>query len=232
MDEKELMGMITSGYSWEQILNQVIAWEGMDPWDLDLKKLSETFMKYLSRMDELDFAIPAKYIIIAAVLLRMKSDHLHFLEILDGQETPEIADFDPLDMDLEDNGNGHKFEVNPITSPPKRFARRRVMIDDLVLALRRVMKTQEKRVTRHKRLADKIKINQEDVNKRITGLYQRISALLKGMKDEEVEFSKIVPKWNRENIVKTFSPLMYLENQKKVECRQEEMFKEIFIKRK
>ena len=94
------------------------------------------------------------------------------------------------------------------------------------------MKTQEKRVGRHKKLAEKIKINQEDVSKRITGLYERISGLLKGMKEEEVRFSKIVPKWNRENIVRSFGPLMHLENQKKVECRQEEMFKEIFIKRK
>ncbi len=230
MDEKKLMDMITSGYSWEQILNQIIAWEGLDPWDLDLKKLSVTFMKYLSKLDELDFAIPAKYIIIAAVLLRMKSDHLHFLEILDGQEMPEIEDFDPLD--IEENGNGHRFEVNPITAPPKRFARRRVMVDDLVLALRKAMKTQEKRVVRHKKLAEKIKISQEDVSKRITGLYDRISMLLKGMKEEEVKFSKIVPKWNRDNIVRSFSPLLHLENQKKVECRQEEMFEEIFVKRK
>jgi segregation and condensation protein A len=232
MDEKKLMGMITSGYSWEQILNQIIAWEGLDPWDLDLKKLSEAFMGYLKKLDELDFAIPAKYIIIAAVLLRMKSDHLHFLDILDGQEMPDVQDFDPLDLEVEGNGNGQKFEINPVTAPPKRFARRRVMVDDLVLALRRAMKTQEKRIVRHKRLAERIIINQEDVSRRITGLYQRINALLKGMKEEEVKFSKLVPKWERGHIVQTFMPLMHLDCDKKVECRQEEMFDEIFVKRK
>lgn len=230
MDEKKLMDMITSGYSWEQILNQIIAWEGLDPWDLDIKKLSEAFTGYLRKLDELDFAIPAKYIIIAAVLLRMKSDHLHFLEILDGQENPEIEDFDPIDLETEGNGK-HVFEVNPISAPPKRFARRRVIVDDLVVALRKAMKTQERRSVRHKRLANKIKINQEDVSKRITGLYQRINSLLKGMKEEEVRFSKLVPKWEKTHIVGTFMPLMHLSNDKKVKCRQEEMFKEIFVKR-
>jgi segregation and condensation protein A len=231
VNEKELMKMITSDQSWEQILNQIIAWEGMDPWDLDIKKLSETFNTYLSKLDELNFKVPAKYIIIAAVLLRMKSDHLRFLELLDAQEMPEIDDTDPYDMDTALEGNG-KLEINPINAPPKRFARRRVMLDELVFALKKAMKTQERRYGRRLKHANKIHINHEDVSKRIAGLYEKIGTLLKRLKDEEVEFSKVVPKWEKKSIVDTFMPLMHLDNDKRVACRQDDMFEEIFIKKK
>jgi segregation and condensation protein A len=229
MDEKGLMQLITSECSWEQILNQVIAWEGLDPWNLDLKKLSEAFVQYLEKLEEMDFKVPAKYIIIAAILLRMKSDHLRFLEILESQQMPEVEEFDPI---MLDETNGKSFEVNPISAPPKRFAKRRIVVDELVNALKKALQTHEKKTARRKRLTNKVQISQEDVTKRIANLYTRINGLLKKIKDEEVEFTKLVPKWERGDIVNTFLPLMHLENDKKVACRQDEMFEEIFIKRR
>ena len=91
------MELITSEYSWEQIIYKVIAWEGMDPWDLDITLLSKSFMAYITKMEELDFKVPAKYIIIAAVLLRMKSDHLDFIEQLVYDE----QDLDSLEEQAE-----------------------------------------------------------------------------------------------------------------------------------
>jgi len=229
MDEKQIMQLITSGYSWEQIIYKIIAWEGLDPWDLDLKALSEAFMQYLVSMETLDFKIPAKYIIIAAVLLRMKSDHLKFLEILDGQEIPDIEE---EDGGFEPNTVTQQFEITPINSPPKRFARRRVMVNELVTALRKVLKAQERRHKRRLRMVNKIKIEQEDVTKKIEDLYKRIEDLLKQLKGKEVAFSRLVKKWERQEVVDTFLPLIYLDNAKKVRCRQEQIFDEIFIKKR
>ncbi|MFQ5647788.1 MAG: segregation/condensation protein A, partial [Candidatus Aenigmatarchaeota archaeon] len=229
MDEKQIMQLITSEYSWEQIIYKIVAWEGLDPWDLDLKALSKAFLQYLVRMETLDFHVPAKYIIIAAVLLRMKSDHLKFLEILDGQEMPEI---ETEDSGFELDTGTEQLEVTPISAPPKRFARRRVMVDELVTALRRALSSQERRDTRRIKRVGKVKIEQEDVTKRIEQLYERIEALLKRLKDEEIAFSKLVKKWERKEVVDTFLPLIYLDSDRKVRCRQEEMFSEIFIKKR
>ena len=137
MDEKEIMKLITSDFSWEQVIYKVIAWEGLNPWDLDLKLLTDSFMKHLEKMDRLDFKIPAKYLIIAAVLLRMKSDHLHFLEVVTGaeEELPDLEAFEPDEMDY----GAPQMELNPITAPPKRFAKRQVMVNELIGALRRAM---------------------------------------------------------------------------------------------
>ncbi len=92
-DEKKIMQFLTSEYSWEQIIYEVIAWEGLNPWDLDLAKLSRAFVRYLQGIEELDFRIPAKYIMVACVLLKMKSDYLRaFKEQVTGKEEQELQE--------------------------------------------------------------------------------------------------------------------------------------------
>lgn len=231
MKENEIMNLITSEYSWEQVIHKIIAWEGLDPWDLDLVALSKSFMGYLVKIEELDFKVPAKYVIIAAVLLRMKSDHLQFIDLRTTQE----EEMDGLESEIEIGVEEHtaepqRFDVTPITTPPKRYTRRKIMIDELIVALRRVLKTEDKR-KRMLKIRGKIDIRHEDISERIAELYKRINDLLKQLKEEEVMFSRLVPKWEREKIVETFLPLIYLNNQGKVQCRQDELFKEIYIRR-
>ena len=108
------MDLVTSGHSWEQVIYKIIAWEGLDPWDLDIKALSDSFMDYIEKLEELDFKIPAKYIMIASVLLRMKTDHLNFVEVI--EEDVGFADEDVID---NNNDEQNSFVLNPITMPPK-----------------------------------------------------------------------------------------------------------------
>ena len=123
MKENDIMQLITKDYSWEQVLYNIIAWEGLDPWDLDISKLSEAFMGHVEGLEELDFKIPAKYVIIAAVLLRMKSEHLHFIDWL---TNPEEDAVDEGGGEIEQGAarDVSELEVNPITVPPMRYAQR------------------------------------------------------------------------------------------------------------
>ncbi len=230
MNENRIMELITSEYSWEQIIYKIIAWEGLDPWDLDLTALSRSFLQYISKLKVLDFKIPAKYIIIASVLLRMKSDHLHFIEDF-------IADDhfqDQMESEIEGTvirQEEGKFEVNPITVPPKRYARRKIMVTELIDALRKALTTEEKRKLRGIKARKQIKVKEDNIAIRINKLYERINELMKKIRNEELKFSDLVNKWKRDNIVNTFLPLIYLDNENKVRCRQEEVFDEIYIKR-
>ena len=235
MQEKQILGMITSEASWEQVIYQIVAWEGLDPWDLDLMVLTKGFMNYLKKLDEMDFKVPAKYLMVATMLLRMKSDHLRLMEIVDASEVcevPELEEFeldpDHLDEELEERA---AIEVNPITVPPKRLARKKVVVDDLVAALRRTLRAQERRELRKTGRKKRIKISREDITKKINSLYEKINGLLSEMEKEEVEFSRVVGKWERKNIVENFLPMIHLDNQKKIDARQEEAFNEIFIKK-
>jgi len=229
--ESEILELITKEYSWEQVIYKIIAWEGIDPWDLDLKRLSESFLQYIEKLEELDFKIPAKYLIIAAVLLRMKSDHLEFLEsLVYGDDAIE-----ELENEIESevvSGEEQKFEINPITVPPRRQPTRKIVIDELISALRKALKTHERRKERRIRRRKQIDIRKDDITERIAELYRKIESLLREMKDEEIRFSSLVREWKRNEIVNTFLPLIHLDNDKKVNCRQEKIFDEILIRKR
>ena len=55
MDESKIMDFLVSEYSWEQVIYEIIAWEGLNPWDLDLIKLADSFIVYMGKLKEMDF---------------------------------------------------------------------------------------------------------------------------------------------------------------------------------
>ncbi|MFH1364495.1 MAG: segregation/condensation protein A [Candidatus Aenigmatarchaeota archaeon] len=227
MDEKSIMDLVTSDYSWEQIIYKIVAWEGMDPWDMDLVGFSNAFINYINKMKEVDFKIPAKYVIIAATLLKMKSDHLHLIDHvnqLDGQ-TEDV-------FEVEDVGEERTiFEVNPITMPSSRRPSRKITVNELISSLKKAMITQDRRTARIARARSPIKISRKDISASIASLYERINSIMNKLKNEEVKFSEVVDKWERKDIVDNFIPLLHLDNEKKINCEQEEMFDEIIIKK-
>jgi chromatin segregation and condensation protein Rec8/ScpA/Scc1 (kleisin family) len=233
MDEREIMGLITSEYSWEQIIYKIIAWEGMDPWNLDLSLLSRSFLLYISKMKELDFKIPAKYVVIAAVLLRMKSDHIEYLKGLVQPPQEELAELDTGEVNpIPETANGEiNLALASLNVPSKRQPTRKIVATELITALRNALRTDERRSERSARRRGQIVINEENITERIAGLYRKIDSLLERLKEEEIEFSRLLNKWSREEILDTFVPLVHLDHEKKVHCRQEELFREIYIKK-
>ncbi len=227
MKEKDIMQLITNEMSWEQVLYKVIAWEGLDPWDLDIVKLSETFINHVEKMEELDFKIPAKYVIIASVLLRMKSEHLHFIDWLTNPDEEGVEEVGG-EIDQGDQ-SAPSLEVNPISVPPKRYSSRKITANELVLALRKVINVQEKRQTRTRKARKLIRIEESDITDRINKLYERINMMMNKIKSDEIRFSEVVEKWDRDEVIRKFVPLIYLQNERKVACRQQDFFQEIFI---
>ena len=122
-----------------------------------------------------------------------------------------------------------EIEVNPITMPPVRYAKRKITANELVFALRKVLKMQEKRQVRHEKARKQIRIEDNNINERIANLYERINGLLAKIKQEEIAFSAILQKQERGEMIDTFIPLVYLDHEKKVKCRQEDFFHEIFV---
>ena len=222
--EKRILEYITKDYSWEQVVYEIIAAEGMDPWNLNLSVLSDSFLKYMNKADEIDFRIPAKYIIISAVLLRMKSDFLQFLDFGQEEENGFVDDMPSETTQLA-------LDVSEFSIPSKRLSARRISVNDLIDSLKKIVDTKDRRDLRLKKRMEKIVINQITVTDRIKTLYEKINSILGKIKDDEVKFSNLVPKWDSQNIVETFMPLMHLDHDKKVECVQQEFFDEIYVKK-
>ncbi|HDD45993.1 MAG TPA: hypothetical protein ENG42_00820 [Candidatus Aenigmarchaeota archaeon] len=229
--EEKILELLRSEYSWEQVIYQIIGWEGLNPWDIDIVKLTNAFLRYLERLKEMDFKIPAKYVLVAAVLLKMKSEYLRsFKEQLEeGKEEVEEAEIEAFEEELFDEEG---MEITPITMPPKRVPVRKIVVNDLVKALKKVIETSERRKRRIQDMRKNIRIEREDINLRIKLLYEKITNILEKIKGKEIGFSRIVDRWEREEIVNNFIPLIHLDAQQKITCWQKEFFDEIWIKKR
>jgi segregation and condensation protein A len=213
IDENKMIRTIVLGSDWQEVLANLVVEEGMDPLSVDIVKLTDSFMVYLNKMKEFDFRVPARFVLIAAILLRMKCELLLEEEMkkekIEGSTTPEL-----------------NVEV-PLLSPPIiRKTTRRVSLDELVTALNKAFTFKEKKETKKLRIrkaAEQLIEPAEDVEAKIKEVFDEI---LHGKR----KFSDIVPVWRRKEIVKTFLPLLYLMHRSKIICEQEEFFKEIYIK--
>ncbi|MBI2085418.1 MAG: segregation/condensation protein A [Candidatus Aenigmarchaeota archaeon] len=218
--EEKILKLVVRDHSWEQIIFHLIEAEGLDPNNVDLEKLAKSFVDYISKLEELDFHIPAKMIIIAAVLLRMKSDKLGFEKEL---VMPEV---DQKPEPIE------KIETLPLDVPLRRQPKRRVSVQELIEALRRIVETKEKKERKFLRMQERIEITEDDITEKIDKLYSKIAWVLDRLYGEPLAFSKLVGEWKRKNVVRNFIPLLQLVHQGKVDAEQEDFFKEILITRR
>jgi len=233
VSERGIIDMMASDYPWEQVIYRILCEQAIDPWDIDLTKLTEAFIGYLAKMKRMDFRMPAKYVIIAAVLLKMKADHLDFIDMVkDAMAGPQLPEVEPEDMEAPlDEAPAAPPNFDAVSLHERRVHHRKVMFEELVFALRRAMRTEHRKEMRDTKGRAEIRIERVDISKRINELYNRIDQVLAKLKGDEVPFSSVVDAWTRESILKTFVPLMHLDSEKKVDCHQEKPFDEIFIRK-
>jgi len=221
MNEKKIMNTILFGSDWEAVLQEIVFQENMDPWAIDISKLADSFIKYLGEAKEFDFKIPARFILVAAILLRMKCDTIRFDEKKEETEEKSVEL-----MDISD--------VPELGSPIKRKPTRKVMFDELVDALKKAFEADERKrerrfIIRHN-VEDLIDFEVEDIEQRVEQIYQKVGTLFKN--NDIVKFSNLVSNWSRKEIVLVLLPLLHLAQSDKINLDQEEMFGEIMIKLK
>jgi len=210
--------------SWEDVIIKIIAEEQMDPWSIDIIKLANAFLSYLQKIEELDLRIPARFILIAAILLRMKSDVLTEKEekILIPESEKEVDETLRVLASLP-----------PLQPPLKRIPLKNVSLEELLSALRKAYEVQERRTERKLRIRRAVDVvlpagEVEDITERINSLLNQINSALSEV--ESIEFSRLVKRWGRKEIVESLLPLLHLSQDGKINLIQEELFKEIMVK--
>ena len=214
IDESKLMQTIIAGSDWQEVLSSIVIDEGLNPEDVDITRLADFFMIHMQRLKVFDFRIPARFVLVAAILLRMKCEILLETESekeVKGEEIP------PLNID----------NVPQLLPPIERRPTRKVTLTELILALNKTMEFKERKESKHLRMRQAIETliePEEDVEVRIKDVFSNVLRHGTLMK-----FSDLLPAWRRAEIVRIFMPLLYLSVRGKVELVQEEIFKDIFI---
>lgn len=127
-EEENILKMIIEKESWEEVIYSIVSLENLNPWDIDLVKLTESFLNYINKLQELDFRIPAKIVFVAAVLLRLKADYLSIFEEEPLEEVAKEKPFADLGIDPD---------LIQLGLPMKRMPKRQVTLNELVTALKK-----------------------------------------------------------------------------------------------
>ena len=227
MKEENLLKLILKKESWEDLIYHIVSYEGLDPWNVDIVKLANSFLSYIEKLRILDFRIPAKVVLVAAILLKLKCDALY------PSEKEEEEYFTEEDLKNEElrriKEEISKLDLKP---PIRRIVKRKVTIDELIDALKKAVKVEEKKERTRKILGKRLEEEigeEEDIEKRIEELMKEIENLLSRVGTEKIGFSSLVKRWERDEIVRDFLPLLHLSAMKKVKTEQERLFDEIFI---
>ena len=215
IDENKVIQTIILGSDWQEVLNTLVSEEGMDPLNIDISKLADSFMIHLQKVEKFDFRMPARFILVAAILLRMKTELL--LEEEEKKQLREGEQIQPIDIS----------NIPPLIPPLIRMPTRKVTLEELIGALNKAFEFKERKETkiiRMRRAVERLIEPEIDVEARIQGIYDQIT------KRVTMKFSDLVPVWKRKEIVAAFLPLLYLSMRSKIVCEQEEMFSDITIK--
>ncbi|HLD83825.1 MAG TPA: segregation/condensation protein A [archaeon] len=216
IDEGKLMSTIIAGQDWQEVLTTIVMDDGMDPMNIDISRLADSFMTYLGRLKQFDFRIPGRFILVASILLRMKCDAMLEQDIkkeeIVGEEIP------PLDIS----------NAPQLLPPMMRKSTRSVTLSELVNALNSAFEFRERKETKKLTLMSRVENliePEEDIEDRILRIMGRIVA-----RGGVMVFRDIVPRWERKEIVEAFMPLLYLVARGRIYCEQEEMFADISIR--
>jgi len=179
-------------------------------------KLTDAFVKYLHSLQRFDFRIPARFILIAAILLRMKVELL-----VEKQEREMLQKEEELLINLD---------RIPLLGPPGlRKSTRKVTLTELISALNKAFEFQEKKETsiihRH-RLVENLIEEEEDIEDQIVRIMDIITS---NVKENKVMFSSLVPEWSRGKVIAVFLPLLHLANRQAISLEQEKIYSDFAI---
>ena len=214
--------------TWQSLILDLVRVENMDPWDLDISKLSQKFIEMLKKMQQLDLRISGKVVLAAAIMLKMKSNYLMDKDILafDRLMHPEEYTEDALYEDDKPRPQINLADVRLIPKTPQP-RKRKVSIYELVEALRQALEVKNRR----RQILDAIQITlpdkKIDISIIIEDLYGQIERLFS--KKGKLTFSELLPSREKKDVVNVFLPVLHLSNDRRVDLHQQTHFGEIEI---
>lgn len=218
---------------WQEIIHDLINTEQLDPWNINITLLTNKYLIKIQEMEETDFFVSGKVLLAAALLLRIKSEILlnkyvkGIDDILFGREDKKTYELERIELDEEIP------ELVP-RSPIPRF--KKVTLQELMESLNKAIITENRRIK--KVIIDKNAIREAGISlpKRKFNIKNKIREIYSNLfrhfnenqGSKRISFTDFIGMDKEERII-AFSPLLHLENQKKVWMEQAGHFEEIHI---
>jgi len=199
----------------------------IDPWDIDIALATEKFLQYIDSLERRDLRIPARTLLYASILLRLKSDQMEGQEDEEGEVEPEEIEEDPQNReDIPDQ----------LPRPPlRRHTKRPVTLDELISELKKAEVVGRRKAMRERwpLLAEKKILDPSHEE----GIEERIKALGPILDDMFLEKGTLTfQEINLRNGmdaegVTNYISLLFMAQRRTVWLEQEEIFGELFVRK-
>lgn len=202
-----------------QTLLELVQQHKLDPWDVDIEKLTHLYLERVHEMRELDLRASGRALLSASTLLRIKSS-----SVLNGNGKEQAAEEGPedmLDINLPDFG-----EITLVQNTP-----RKITLVDLLGALQEALsEVPARKILLSKKMGTlRQMLSEYDVNleKHLDALYKRISYLTGS--GAQVTLLALVEERTRLAVARTLLLLLFLCANGKVVLEQPELFGDIQV---
>jgi len=225
--------------TWKDIIYDLIRSNEMDPWDIDMSKLTKKYIKIVRGLKKFDFKVSGKVLLAASLLLSIKSkklleEDILYLDQLIAQkdQMTEEEFYEELESgeyrDPASISDEERKQLIPRTPQPRK---RKVSIYDLVGALEKALEVKKRRIMRNLPDMDiTLPEKKRDITTMIKSIYKSILSTLQVNKQGHMGFSELLSeKATKEEKIQTFIPLLHLTNERKIDLHQGEHFGEIGI---
>jgi segregation and condensation protein A len=209
--------------TWRELLIELVDTSQLDPWDIDIIKVVDSYIAAIRKMQVMDLHIPANIIFAASILLRMKSETINVFQIEDNltvEDDPTLQTARVLP------------EVLPLIPRLRLQPTRKITLTELMDALGDAIKINEKRETIVRQKAEPLnfEVEKDDIDEKMGAAY----ALVKENADKEglTTFGTLSKRFGSVEsiLLGLFVPLLFLAHNQQVTLIQDEFFNEIFIK--
>ncbi len=211
----------------------------IDPWNIDIVKVTDEFLSHLKEMEMLNLRLSGRTLLYSSILLRMKSDVL-----LEEDNESTLCEEESYEEDFftdkrEEIG---KKEGDKLFQHVK-LKKRQVTLLELIDQLDKAIKLREKK-NRSKMYKNDDK-NDEILERKVLEMLDEddIEIIIRRMRDKlderfkskaTITLSELVgeDKNNPTSIILTYLPLLFLSARKYIALKQKDLFEEIYIMQK
>lgn len=199
----------------------------IDPWDIDIARTTEKFLLYIDSLEKRDLRIPARTLLYASILLRMKSD------TMEGQR--EEAEEPELLIEEMDEEIWEEEREDTLPRPPvRRRTKRPVTLDELISELKKAEMVGRRKAMRDRWPTIEEKVldlsHDEGIEERIRALGPILDDMF--MENKTVTFQDINSRDSmNEDGVTNYVSLLFMAQRKQVWLEQEEIYGDLFVRK-
>jgi segregation and condensation protein A len=203
---------------WSFLLDSLKA-SKLSPWDIDIAYLVSSFLQKMYELGVIDFRISGRALLSASIILRLKTQQLLQVNV-----APELTEEE-------------KELILPPLEMPLRLTSRKITLDELLVALERVLLQGEEKANRAIQmekmasyitpLVFELEPDMVNVEKSINETLQRILDL--ASTHPVIEFSQLLAEKTCKEVVRILLSCLHLANRGRIRVWQEEELGEIFI---